>query len=112
LDRTEFCTVLDHAVDGQCTQQGLIDALVTVHERWLRRRPGYRSAQFLASLDGRQVLTIVRWGTESDFRAFETSPDNATVMADIQRTLDGLPGLTGTRVSRYRLWRDIGPAGS
>ncbi|GAB2854798.1 hypothetical protein GCM10022221_62880 [Actinocorallia aurea] len=109
MAHTEFCTVLDHAVDGPTAQQGLIDALAAVHGRGLGHRPGYLSTRFLASADGRRVLGIVRWRSEADFRAFEASPDNATVMADVQRALDGVPGLSGTHVSRYRLAREIGP---
>ncbi|BCJ61903.1 antibiotic biosynthesis monooxygenase [Micromonospora endophytica] len=107
LSHTGFCTVLDHTVDGQHTQQALIDALIDLHERWLSHRAGYQSTQFLASIDGAHVLSIVRWNNESAFRAFEASPDNATVMADIQQTLSGLAGLSDTRINRFRLRHQV-----
>lgn len=107
MESPGFCTVLDHRVDGRHTQRALIDALAGVHERWLCTYAGYRSTQFLASVDGHRVLSLVQWDTEVDFAAFEASNEYAAVMADIQAALDALPGLTGTDISRFHPLRHV-----
>ncbi|MER7007410.1 hypothetical protein ABT297_30805 [Dactylosporangium sp. NPDC000555] len=107
MESAQFCTVLEHRVDGTGTQRSLVDALAGVHERWLAHRAGYVSGEFFASLDGRQMLSVVRWESEADFAAFEASSDHPAVMADIQQELERLPGLTDTRVSRFRVLRRV-----
>jgi heme-degrading monooxygenase HmoA len=100
-------TVLDHRVEGDDVQRALIGALAVVHERWLPTFPGYHSTQFLASPNGRRVLSVVRWTSEADLANFEASGDHQAVMADVEAALAALPGPVDTDLSRFRLVRQV-----
>jgi len=100
-------TVLEHRVEGDDAQRALIDALAVVHERWLPRFPGYHSTQFLASPDGRRVLSIVRWTSEADLASFEASGDHQAIMADVEAALATVPGLLDANLSRFHPVRQV-----
>lgn len=107
-----FYSIIDYTVDGPQTQRELVAAFAEIQERWVRFYPGYRSARFLASVDGTRVYNIIHWASEADFRHFEAVSDTEGRMAAIQRALAGLSGKAEPRMSgnpRYVVVREVGP---
>lgn len=111
-DTDGFYSVIDYTVDGEPTQNALIEAFATIQEEWVRFYPGYRSARLFASVDGSRVYNIVHWAGEADFRNFERVSDNAGRAAAIEIVLKSLSGKAEPRMSgppRYRLARAVEP---
>lgn len=107
-----FYSIIDYTVDGPETQRELVEAFAEIQERWVRFYPGYRSARFLASVDGTRVYNIVHWANEADFRAFEEGSDTDGRMAAIRTALDGLSGAAEPRMSgapRYTVLGEVTP---
>lgn len=107
-----YYSLIDYTVDGPETQRELVAAFAELQERWVRFYPGYRSARFLASIDGTRVYNLVHWASEADYRAFEETSDTEGRMAAIQKALDGLSGQAEPRMSgvpRFTVVREVGP---
>lgn len=107
-----FYSVIDYTVDGVETQCRLIEAFAAIQEDWVRFYPGFRSATFLASLDGTRVYNLVHWASEADFRRFEAVSDNEGRAAAIRQALLELPGKAEPRMSgapRYVVMREVRP---
>jgi quinol monooxygenase YgiN len=56
-------------------QQDLIDLLREGTERWMIRMPGYVSASFHKSKDGRRVINYSQWKSVPDIEAMRQNPD-------------------------------------
>ncbi|TCP56141.1 C-6 monooxygenase [Tamaricihabitans halophyticus] len=109
---TGFYSIIEHATDGQETQQALVAAFAKIQEQWVRDYPGYVSARFHVSTDGTRVYNIVHWASEADYRNFVATSDTEGRMAAIQAAMDGLAGKAQARVSAtptYTVAREIGP---
>ena len=105
-----FYSIIDYTVDGPQTQRELVEAFADIQERRVRFYPGYRSARFLASTDGKRVYNIVAWESEAAWRHFDQTDDLGQREADIEAALDGLSGTAEARMSgapRYVLMREV-----
>ena len=89
-------------------QEALIAAIVAEVERCVRRRLGFMSSTFHASLDGRHVLNYAQWRGEADFRALTEDPESERLSAAIRAV--GPTG--GPQAVQYRVVRGIEPASS
>ncbi|APR81908.1 2-hydroxychromene-2-carboxylate isomerase/DsbA-like thioredoxin domain protein [Minicystis rosea] len=106
-----FYSIIDYAVDGVETQRRLISAFVEIQERWVRFHPGYRSARFFASFDGRRVYNVVHWDSEEAFRQFEKTSDNAGRWAALEAALAALPGAEPRMngAPRFKMVQEVAP---
>ncbi|WP_405097562.1 antibiotic biosynthesis monooxygenase family protein [Micromonospora sp. NBC_01412] len=104
-----FYSIIDYPVDGPDVARELVETFAEIQERWVRHHPGFRSARFLASLDGARVIAIVHWASEAHLRMFEGSPETEGLGAAIRQALDGLPGVTEPRMDRFRVLREVPP---
>ena len=55
-------------------QQALIDLLSEATETVMKARPGFISASFHRSLDGKQVVNYAQWAEKADFDAMMQDP--------------------------------------
>lgn len=85
-----FVALVTITVDGPRTQARLVDMLsADVHE-WVRFCPGFISANYHLSRDGRTVINYAQWSDEDSYRAsFDRNPDKARMREAIQ----SLPGV-------------------
>ena len=58
-------------------QYALTNVLIAEAGRWMRHWPGFVSATFHASLDGRHVTNYAQWRTKADFHGFIADPRGA-----------------------------------
>ena len=88
-------------------QHALIDAVSAETERWVRNCPGFISATFHASDDGRQMLNYAMWRSHADFHAFLQHPEGPRLGEAIRATepVSGPEGMT------FRLMRTINGEG-
>jgi heme-degrading monooxygenase HmoA len=86
-------------------QHDLIAALAAEVERWVRHRPGFLSASFHASHDGKRVFNYAQWRTEADFRAFVADPNGEHIASAVR----GIGGVTGPRATHCRVVRVVSP---
>lgn len=114
-DQHGFYSVIDYSVDSAHTQQEYVRAFEELAREWVSHWPGFLSARFLASEDGRRVFNIVHWESEEAFRAFERDSDTDGRVAAIQRAADGVEGhleLRMTESPRYRTAAVVEPQGA
>src|SRR6476661_4636676 len=55
-------------------QQELLDMLADVTDKVMRDVPGFISANFHKSLDGKRVVNYAQWQTKADFEAMTKNP--------------------------------------
>ncbi|MDF2824068.1 MAG: hypothetical protein K0R68_1476 [Mycobacterium sp.] len=87
-----FYSIIDYAVDGERTQQELIEAFAEIQRRWVSFYKGYCGATLFASIDGRRVYNIVKWASRNDFEDFELNSDTAGRIAAIEAAVSGVSG--------------------
>lgn len=97
-----FTQVVRFDVDPD-RQSRLLAVIAAEVERWVSRRPGFISASFHASGDGRHVLNYAQWRDEAAFDGFTTHPESRHLQAAI-RAVD--PSLKPHAVS-YRVVRCV-----
>jgi tetracenomycin F1 monooxygenase len=56
------------------SQKELCDHLAQVTEELIRHMPGFISANFHLSHDGKHVVNYAQWKSEADFRVMHTDP--------------------------------------
>ena len=92
--------------DGRA--DALIAGITAEVEAWVRLQPGFISATFHKSLDGRHVFNYAQWQSEADLHAFAQSTLGARIGDVIQRV--GIEGPPDIRT--YRAVRRITPGGA
>lgn len=85
-------------VEGPETQRVLVDMLVRDVEDWVRYCPGFLSANYHLSVDGKQVVNYAEWSNEGAYReSFDLNPDKEKMrnaIRELPGVLDG-PKMTG-----------------
>lgn len=85
-----FVALVTIEVDGPQTQAALLELMSRDVEAWVRHCPGFVSANYHLSPDGRTVVNYAQWASEADYRAsFDQNPDKAR-MREAIRTFPGV----------------------
>jgi quinol monooxygenase YgiN len=66
-------------------QQRLADLLIEATEKTMKGLPGYVSANFHRSLDGRHVANYAQWRSPQDFQAMLQNPEAQGHMEEIRK---------------------------
>jgi quinol monooxygenase YgiN len=66
-------------------QQRLVDLLVEATEKTMKGLPGYVSANFHRSLDGRHVANYAQWRSRQDFQTMLQNPEAQAHMEEIHK---------------------------
>jgi heme-degrading monooxygenase HmoA len=99
-----FTQIVEFEVASE-RQHDLIAALAAEVERWVQHLPGFLSASFHASYDGKRVFNYAQWRTEADFRAFVADPNGEHIAAAVS----GIGGVTGPRATHCLVVRVVSP---
>jgi C-6 monooxygenase len=98
-----FVALVTIDVDGPATQRALIDMLARDVEAWVRKCPGFLSANYHVSIDGTRVVNYAEWESEESYRrSFDLNPSKTAMRTAIQElpgVLDG-PKMTGFALDR------------
>jgi C-6 monooxygenase len=88
-------TVLIPVADAG-TARVLIDLMAHDVEQWVRHLPGFVSASYHTSLDGKLVLNYARWASEKAYLdGFRADPRSGALRGEIVRLAEGGPSMTG-----------------
>ena len=80
----------------------LIEGVAAEVEAWVRRQPGFISATFHKSLDGRHVFNVAMWRSGAALDAFARRPENRRIGDVIAGVgLAAPPEITRTRSVRH-----------
>ncbi|MFE2728956.1 antibiotic biosynthesis monooxygenase family protein [Kitasatospora sp. NPDC059327] len=71
---TDLFTLVNVFAVDPANQQALCDHLCAVTEDLIRHLPGFVSATFHLSLDGRTVVNYAQWQSREDFQAMHADP--------------------------------------
>lgn len=88
----DFVIILDYIADGPEQQRQLVNGLAELMEQWVSPHSGFLSAKFHTSTDGTQVINIVHWASEKDYRNFLTNSDTDGRIAAIEQALANVSG--------------------
>ena len=99
-----FTQLVLFEVDSE-KQDALVNAAVAEVERWVSKRPGFISATFHASFDGKHVMNYAQWADEAAFNGFMQDPENET----LQAALGSVDPLKPQAV-QFRVIRSIAPS--
>ncbi len=79
-----FVSIIDYTVPAPERQAEIAEAFRRIQEEWVAPYPGFRSAHFMGSTDGRTVRAIVEWESEEALREFERVSDTAGRIAALE----------------------------
>lgn len=65
-----FVAIVAFSLDDPAQQAGLIDGIVAEIDGWVKHIPGFVSASFHASHDGRHVLNYAQWTSRDAYATF------------------------------------------
>lgn len=65
-----YIELVTFAVENTEMQRALIDALTRQVEEWIKRTPGFISASFHASHDGKKVFNYAQWQSRAAWEIF------------------------------------------
>jgi quinol monooxygenase YgiN len=79
-DHGLFIVLVEWKVDPQ-HQQELIDSIGDLVEKYIKSDPGFISASFHASEDGRRVINYAQWRSKADWSKSRASGDDEATIA-------------------------------
>ena len=84
-------------------QSALIEAVAAEAERWIRHCPGFVSASFHASTDGREMVNYAQWRSRADYEAFVRHPETARLGEAIRNAAP----LSGPEAGEFQVVRHV-----
>lgn len=95
-DAKDFvATVVIPVADADRARE-LIDAMAEDVRGWVRHLPGFVSAAYHISLDGKRVFNYARWETEQAYLdGFRSDPRSTAMREQILALAEGGPEMTG-----------------
>jgi quinol monooxygenase YgiN len=79
-DHGLFIVLVEWKVDPQ-HQQELINSICDLVEKYIKSDPGFVSASFHASEDGRRVINYAQWKSKADWSKSRASGDDEATIA-------------------------------
>lgn len=105
-----FYSIIDYTAPSREGQREIAQAFAQIQRDWVASYPGFVSARFLASTDGKIVRALVEWESEDAFVAFERNSDGKGRIAALEAVFKKL-STQGSRQT-FRPVGEVLPSGS
>lgn len=107
-----FYSIIEYDIDSPDMQNLFVELFAEVQEKFVAMYPGYISATFAASIDGKRIYNLVHWESEADFNHFEKVSDAKSRLEARKQVISKLKDKAHFREvgsPRYRVLRTITP---